>query len=158
MILPPALYWSASLAEHLNAIDGDDPMHGIIDTTGIGQGFVAEHWSADERAFMPLAELPADARRLVVEAPVSTVAERRFMLARALQSTRASNGWSVNDAASKASIAPMTWRRLEEGLDVRQGTLVALDELLNQPRGTVVRALAADQVMSDLINRLGVLL
>ncbi|MGD9530540.1 MAG: helix-turn-helix domain-containing protein, partial [Pseudonocardia sp.] len=75
---------------------------------------------------------------------------RRQVLAGILRVIRGRNDWSVNDAASAASIAPMTWRRLEDGLDVRKRTLTALDSLLGQPFGTVRRALDDDLVMVSL--------
>ncbi|QJY51232.1 hypothetical protein [Pseudonocardia broussonetiae] len=84
--------------------------------------------------------------------PAERRAVRRLVLAGMLQSIRARNGWSVNDAASRASIAPMTWRRLEDGLDVRRRSLTAVDGLLEQPFGTVSRALNDDLVMVELLR------
>lgn len=83
---------------------------------------------------------------------VKRQAVRRQVLGGILQVIRARNSWSVSDAAAAASIAPMTWRRLEEGLDVRQRTLTALDGLLGQPFGTVRRALDDDGVMTNLVG------
>lgn len=82
--------------------------------------------------------------------PAVRQAVRRLVLGGILQVVRTRNAWSVNDAASAASIAPMTWRRVEEGLDVRKRTLTALDELLKQPFGTVRRALDDDLAMVAL--------
>lgn len=77
---------------------------------------------------------------------------RRHVLGGILQVLRARRAWSVNDAASAAGIAPMTWRRVEEGLDVRQRTITALDGLLGQPFGTVRRALDDDLAMVQLVR------
>lgn len=84
--------------------------------------------------------------------PAERRAVRRLVLAGMLQSVRARNGWSVNDAASRAGIAPMTWRRLEDGLDVRRRSHTAVDGLLEQPFGTVTRALNDDLVMVELLR------
>ncbi|MEU7817075.1 helix-turn-helix domain-containing protein, partial [Pseudonocardia sp. NPDC049154] len=77
---------------------------------------------------------------------------RRHVLGGLVQIIRARRGWSVNDAASAASVAPMTWRRVEDGLDVRQRTLTALDGLLGVQFGTVKRALDDDLVMLELVD------
>ncbi len=82
--------------------------------------------------------------------PAERRAVRRHVLAGIVQALRRRHNWTVNDAASAASIAPMTWRRLEDGLDVRQRTLTALDSLLGQQFGTVRRALDDDLVMLEL--------
>lgn len=76
---------------------------------------------------------------------------RRLVLAGVLQGYRNGNGWSVNDAASKASMAPMTWRRLEEGLDVRRRAQSSVDSLLGLPFGTIARALNDDALMIELV-------
>lgn len=80
---------------------------------------------------------------------------RRLVLAGVLQGVRGRRDWSVNDAASAASIAPMTWRRLEDGLDVRRRSLTAVDGLLGLPFGTTSRALDDDELMVDLLRRIG---
>lgn len=82
-------------------------------------------------------------------------AVRRAVLGGVLHSHRVSQGWSVNDAASAASIAPMTWRRLEEGLDVRRRSLTALDGLLGLPLGTTSRALDDDLAMVAFASAAG---
>lgn len=84
--------------------------------------------------------------------PAERRAVRRHVLGGILQVIRARRAWSVNDGASHAGIAPMTWRRVEEGLDVRQRTLTALDGLLGQPFGTVRRALDDDLAMVQLVR------
>lgn len=60
--LPPALYWSASLAEHVNATEGTDPCNGLIDTSSAVFMTWAEGWTV-----LPGNDLPADAVRLVAE-------------------------------------------------------------------------------------------
>lgn len=60
MTLPPALYWSRSLAEHLNAAEESDPCNGLIDTSSA----VFMAWSGGWTV-LPGNELPADAVRLV---------------------------------------------------------------------------------------------
>lgn len=81
---------------------------------------------------------------------------RRLALGGALQLIRTRNGWSVNDAAEAAKIAPMTWRRMEDGLDVRERSHAALDVLLDLPFGTVKRALADDLLMVEIVKMAGV--
>lgn len=88
--------------------------------------------------------------------PAVRRAVRRAVLGGVLQLVRGTRGWAVNDAASHAGIAPMTWRRLEEGLDVRRRSLAALDHLLGEPVGGVQRALDDDLVMLALAGRYGV--
>lgn len=87
--------------------------------------------------------------------PVVRRQVRRAVLAGLLQVVRAQRGWSTNDAASAAKIAPMTWRRLEESNGVRQRSLAAVDGLLGLELGTVVRALEDDLQMVDLVGRIG---
>jgi len=84
--------------------------------------------------------------------PEQRRAARQLALGGVLQYLRAKNVWSVNDAASHAGIAPMTWRRLEDGLDVRQRTHVAIDKLLHAPFGTVKRALGDDWLMYHFLR------
>jgi len=88
-----------------------------------------------------------------------TAAERRTIRRRALGGAlafvRTGRRWTVNDAASAAGLAPMTWRRLEDGLEVRQRSHSAVDNLLGLPFGTVKRALADDVLMVDLVAATG---
>ncbi|MDN5929506.1 MAG: hypothetical protein L0I24_00310 [Pseudonocardia sp.] len=83
-------------------------------------------------------------------------AVRRLALGGALQLIRTRNGWSVNDAADAAKIAPMTWRRMEDGLDVRERSHAALDLVLDLPFGSVKRALADDLLMVEFVKMAGV--
>lgn len=75
---------------------------------------------------------------------------RRTVLGGVLHVVRVRRGWSVNDAAAAATLAPMTLRRVESGLAVRRRSLAALDGMLDQPAGTVERALADDVAMLAL--------
>ena len=84
------------------------------------------------------------------EEPVDHAALRCDALADTLRTIRRTRGWSVADAASCARIAPMTWRRLETSRNVRRPTLIALDNFLGQPIGTVRGALDDDQAMAAL--------
>lgn len=77
---------------------------------------------------------------------------RRLALGGAVQLVRASNGWTVLDAAHHAKLAPMTFRRIEDGLPVREKSYAALDKLLDLAPGTVKRALADDRVMTGLVQ------
>ena len=81
---------------------------------------------------------------------------RRRVLGGILQVTRARSGWKVNDAASAAGIAPMTWRRMEDGLAVRERSYIAVDGILGVTPGTVKRALNDDLLMVELVGRTGV--
>lgn len=81
---------------------------------------------------------------------------RRLALGGGLQYLRAEKHWKVADAASHADVAPMTWRRLEHGLQVRDGSYAKVDELLSLRPGSVKSALADDNAMLDLLRRIGV--
>lgn len=83
-------------------------------------------------------------------------ATRRLALGGALQLIRARQGWNVNEAASRASIAPMTWRRLEDGMPVRERSHAALDQILGLPFGTVKRALNDDLLMVEIVKLAGI--
>jgi transcriptional regulator with XRE-family HTH domain len=79
---------------------------------------------------------------------------RRMALGGALQLIRLRNGWNVNDAASRAGIAPMTWRRMEDGQNVRANSYAAVDKLLGLTFGAVKRALNDDLLMVQEIVKL----
>lgn len=81
---------------------------------------------------------------------------RRLALGGVLQLLRVRRGWKVNEAASRASIAPMTWRRLEDGMPVRQRSHAALDQLLDLPFGSIKRALNDNLLMVDIVKLVGV--
>lgn len=83
-------------------------------------------------------------------------AVRRLALGGVLQLIRARNKWKVADAASHASIASMTWRRVEDGMPVRERSHAALDRLLDLPFGSVKRALNDDLLMVDIVRLAGV--
>jgi hypothetical protein len=93
------------------------------------------------------------------EEDVDTEAERRqirqLALGGALQLIRGRRAWSVNDAAQHAGLAPMTWRRIEDGLTVRAASHTAVDRLLELPFGTVRRALNDDLMMVDIVKLTG---
>lgn len=83
-------------------------------------------------------------------------AVRRLALGGAIQLVRTRNGWNVTEAAANAGLAPMTWRRVEDGLDVRERSHAALDRVLKVAFGTVKRALADDVQMLELLKLTGV--
>lgn len=83
-------------------------------------------------------------------------AVRRLALGGVLQLIRARNKWKVADAASRASIASMTWRRVEDGMPVRERSHAALDRVLDLPFGSVKRALNDDLLMVDIVRLAGV--
>lgn len=70
LTLPPVLYWSPSLARHLNRTAGPDAQHGLIDAT---VATMLMSWSADTGGWAILRDLPGDAVRLVAEAPAAEV-------------------------------------------------------------------------------------
>ncbi len=79
--LPPVLYWSPSLAEHLNLDYEEDARHGLVDAT------VASLLTAyADGGWRVLAHLPDDAIRLVAEPDAGEVAtvDPRIARARAL--------------------------------------------------------------------------
>ncbi|MDN5861076.1 MAG: hypothetical protein L0I24_20730 [Pseudonocardia sp.] len=91
LTLPPVLYWSASLARHLNRTAGPDAQHGIIDAT---VATLLMSWNADGNAWAILPELPADAMRLVAE--VTTVRVRLAELERrALDAEACNRHWNT---------------------------------------------------------------
>lgn len=90
------------------------------------------------------------------EDPVDHRAVRRLALGGALQLVRTRNGWNVTQAASHAGLAPMTVRRVEDGLPVRERSYAALDRLLDLSFGTVKRALADDMLMVEVVKLAGV--
>lgn len=63
-VLPPLLYWSPTLARR----GGGDPRAGLIDATADSADCWMV-WDEDGWEFLADLELPADARRLVCEAP-----------------------------------------------------------------------------------------
>lgn len=81
---------------------------------------------------------------------------RAHALGGILQQIRSQNGWSVEQAAVHVGLGHMTWRRAEDGFDVRRKTYTAIDGLLEVPLGTVQRAMNDDQLMAELIERTGV--
>lgn len=91
-----------------------------------------------------------------VTADTVTPHARRLALGGVLQVVRAHKGWSVETAAAETGLGHMTWRRLEAGVKVRNGTYAALDRLFHLHPGTVLQALGDDERMVDLAFRLGV--
>lgn len=81
---------------------------------------------------------------------------RMLALGGALQLVRVRNGLNVNEAAAHANLAPMTLRRIEDGLPVREKSHAALDKFLDLAVGTVKRALADDMAMIELLRLTGV--
>lgn len=81
---------------------------------------------------------------------------RRLALGGGLQIVRARLGLNVNEAAARAKLAPMTFRRLEDGMDVREKSLTAVDRFLDVVVGSVKRALADDMQMIELLKLVGV--
>lgn len=75
---------------------------------------------------------------------------RRRALGAVVRSFRRARGWSVRDAAADAGVAPMTWRRVEQGLEVRACTLARLDRALSRPAGDVASALEDDVAATGL--------
>lgn len=81
---------------------------------------------------------------------------RALALGGVLQTLRTARGWSVEQAAVHAGLGHMTWRRMEDGFNVRAKTYAAVDTLFELPFGTVKRALNDDLLMVQLIGRVGV--
>lgn len=81
---------------------------------------------------------------------------RALALGGVLQTLRAREGWSVEQAAVHAGIGHMTWRRVEDGYTVRTKTYAALDRLLGLPFGTTRRATGDDRVLVELMGHVGV--
>lgn len=63
--------------------------------------------------------------------------EREF--GEVIKRERARRGWSAEDAARRAGVAPKTWQRLEDGKPVRNKTFESVDGLFGLPPGTAVR-------------------
>lgn len=79
-------------------------------------------------------------------------AARRAVLGHLLEAARVSGGWRIKDAKAAAGIAPMTWRRLENGDPVRHKSVAAAAEVLGVSTWTLVTALADDAAMSRLVE------
>jgi transcriptional regulator with XRE-family HTH domain len=77
-------------------------------------------------------------------------AVRRAVLGGVVKVWRTRKGWSVNDSAAASGMAPMTWRRVEQGMTVRRHAETQIDKLLGQPFGTIRRALDDDPAMVSL--------
>lgn len=69
---------------------------------------------------------------------------------------RGKQGWSVEDAAQKANLGHMTWRRVEDGHQVRGKTYAALDDIFSLPTGITSRAIADDEQVVELARRIGI--
>ena len=60
--------------------------------------------------------------------------ERDF--GRTIERERTKRGWTADEAAKRAGVAPKTWQRLEDGRPVRNLTLNKVDRLFRLPEGT----------------------
>lgn len=78
---------------------------------------------------------------------------RRLALGGLLQLIRTRDGKNVNTAAAGARLAPMTWRRVEDGLSVRELSLIHVDLWLGVDPGTVKRALQSNAAMTALVGK-----
>jgi hypothetical protein len=80
--------------------------------------------------------------------------EDRFQqeFGRAIELERLRRGWTADEAARRAAVAPKTWQRLEDGLPVRKLTLLKVDQLFGLPSGT---ALTIWQEQGDLATAFG---
>lgn len=55
---------------------------------------------------------------------------------RTIQRERTRRGWTADEAAKRAQVAPKTWKRLEDGKRVQGLTLNKVDKLFGLPEGT----------------------
>jgi DNA-binding XRE family transcriptional regulator len=70
----------------------------------------------------------------------------RDEIAERVRRARVEKGWSKEEAARKAGISAITWKRIEDGLNVHDGKLSAATRLLDEveqiaPEGVVARPL-----------------
>ncbi|WP_409187085.1 helix-turn-helix transcriptional regulator [Amycolatopsis sp. VS8301801F10] len=54
---------------------------------------------------------------------------------RAVERARVERGWTADEAARRAGVAPKTWQRIEDGVPVRSLTIAKLDNLFGLPGG-----------------------
>ncbi len=81
---------------------------------------------------------------------------RRLAMGECLRIARGLRGWSVETAAASAGIGHMTWRRVEDGYQVRAKTYAALDKFFELPAGLFQSAYKSDSMLVRLAADLGV--
>lgn len=90
------------------------------------------------------------------EANAGARERRAYALSGMLQVVRARHGWSVEQAAIRAGVGHMTWRRAEQGVPSRLKTYATMDRLFELPAGTINRAVRNDELLVELAGRIGV--
>jgi transcriptional regulator with XRE-family HTH domain len=80
---------------------------------------------------------------------------RRLSVGTCLRIWRARRDLSIETVAERAGISHVTYRRVEAGRSVRDSTYTALEDFLELPPGTIIRALVADDAVMELSRALG---
>ncbi|MBN7324444.1 Uncharacterised protein [Mycobacteroides abscessus subsp. massiliense] len=64
-------------------------------------------------------------------------ADERAQIAAHVASARIAHGWGKEEAARQAGVSSITWKRVEDGLGVREPKLRAIEAALDWPEGTI---------------------
>lgn len=78
----------------------------------------------------------------------------QLRLGAAVRAVRGRRGVSVESAAKRAGLSPVTWRRIEHGHGVYGRTVRKLEAYLALPEGAIADALEGDEAMAGLEDRL----
>ena len=81
---------------------------------------------------------------------------RRCALGAFLRHWRASQGLSIEAMAERAGLSHMSWRRAEDGHELRAKTYNAVETVAQLPAGMVSRALLDDDALIELAGQLGI--
>jgi DNA-binding XRE family transcriptional regulator len=81
--------------------------------------------------------MTTDPRRTddTAQQPDGEGAALRQQFGRAVERARVERGWTADEAAKRAGVAPKTWQRIEDGMPVRSLTIAKLDELFGMLHG-----------------------
>lgn len=76
--------------------------------------------------------------------------EREF--GRIIERERTARGWTAEEAARRARVAPKTWQRLEDGLPVRNLTFSKVDILFRLKRGSIMQAWQEELDLNEVLK------
>ena len=81
---------------------------------------------------------------------------RRAALGAFLRHWRAAQDLSVEAMAERAGLSHMSWRRAEDGHELRARTYNAVETVTELPAGLVMRSLKDDEALIELATHLGI--
>lgn len=73
-----------------------------------------------------------------------------------VKTARTKKGWSKEEAARRADISAITWKRVEDGLKVHDSKLAAVLRVLDEPEGVAVEPVGEDFVQFEISGSFGV--